>query len=94
MWDQQQQPLDQETAGGLEHLRKQERVWFNWVCRLHDVHAGTQTPQSAAILSIARRRWADARRALERAEQQASPPPDSFERSESRAQPPARQSSD
>jgi hypothetical protein len=53
----------------FEHLRKQERVWFNWVCRLHDVHAGTQTPQSAAILAIARRRWADARRALERAEQ-------------------------
>jgi hypothetical protein len=84
MWDEQQQTLDQETTGGLEHLRKQERVWFNWVCRLHDVHVSAQTPQSAAVLSIARRRWADARCALERAEQQASPPPDSFVRSESR----------
>ncbi len=71
MRDQQQAIQNEQPAGGLEHLRKQERVWFNWVCRLHDVHAGTQTPQSAAILSIARRRWADARRALERSEAQA-----------------------
>jgi hypothetical protein len=55
------------ASARFEHLRKQERVWFNWVCRLHDVHAGTQTPQSAAILAIARRRWAEARRAVERA---------------------------
>jgi hypothetical protein len=52
----------------FDQLRKQERVWFNWVCRLHDVHAGTQTPQSAAILAVARRRWAEARHALECAE--------------------------
>jgi hypothetical protein len=58
------------ASRGLEQLRKQERVWFSWVCRLHDVHAGTQTPQSAAILAIARRRWADAQRALARAEAQ------------------------
>ncbi len=57
-----------DEQDGFEHLRKQERIWFSWVCRLHDVHAGAQTPQSAATLSIARRRWADARRALERAE--------------------------
>ena len=68
MWDQQQRTLNEGITAGLAHLRKQERVWFSWVCRLHDVHAGTQTPQSAAILSIARRRWADARRAVERAE--------------------------
>jgi hypothetical protein len=68
MWDQQQTSgPDERPVTRLEQLRKQERVWFNWVCRLHDVHAGTQTPQSAAILSIARRRWADARRALDRA---------------------------
>ena len=71
MRDQQQAIQNEQPAGALEHLRKQERVWFNWVCRLHDVHAGAQTPQSAAILSIARRRWADARRALERGETQA-----------------------
>jgi hypothetical protein len=71
MWAQQQTTnLNEQSAAGLEHLRKQERVWFNWVCRLHDVHTGTPTPQSAAILSIARRRWADARRALERGEAQ------------------------
>jgi hypothetical protein len=87
MWDEQQVALNQEIAAGLEHLRKQERVWFNWVCRLHDVHAGLQTPQSAAILAVARRRWADARRALERAEGQASAPPDSFGQGASRAQP-------
>jgi hypothetical protein len=87
MWDEQQTTeLNEQSAGWLEHLRKQERVWFNWVCRLHDVHAGTQTPQSAAILSVARRRWADARRALERAETQASRPHDSFEPSPARAQ--------
>lgn len=68
MQDQQQTIQNEQPAGTLEHLRKQERIWFNWVCRLHDVHAGTQTPQSAAILSVARRRWADARRALERSE--------------------------
>ena len=76
MWDQQQRTEpNEQSAGGLDHLRKQERVWFNWVCRLHDVHAGTQTPQSAAILSVARRRWADARRALERAETRTSRSP-------------------
>jgi hypothetical protein len=76
MWDEQQTP-DEGSAGRLEHLHKQERIWFSWVCRLHDLNAGTQTPQSAAILSIARRRWADARRAVERAEKQASRPHDS-----------------
>jgi hypothetical protein len=77
--------VNEEAPGRLEQLRKQERVWFNWVCRLHDVHVGTQTPQSAAILSIARRRWADARRALERAETQAQQPPETFERHQARA---------
>lgn len=83
MWDEQQTP-GEDSDSRLAYLHKQERVWFNWICRLHDLHAGTQTPQSAAILSIARRRWADARRAVERAEQQASRPRDSFERSETR----------
>lgn len=71
MWDEQQASLNEGGAGELEHLRKRERVWFSWVCRLHDVHAGIQTPQSAAILAVARRRWAEARRTLERAEQRA-----------------------
>lgn len=84
MWDEQQTILNEDSASALEQLRKQERVWFNWVCRLHDVHAGIQTPQSAAILSIARRRWADTRRALERAEAQASRPHDSHAHSEAR----------
>ena len=70
MWDQQRFSGADEEPDGFEHLRKQERVWFNWVCRLHDINADAQTPQSAATLSIARRRWADARRALERAEAQ------------------------
>lgn len=69
MWDQHQvTEFSEQSADSLEHLRRQERIWFNWVCRLHDVHAGARTPQSAATLSIARRRWADARRALERAD--------------------------
>ena len=68
MRDQQRFSGADDERDGFEYLRKQERIWFNWVCRLHDVHAGTQSPQSAATLSIARRRWADARRALERAE--------------------------
>ena len=66
-----QQSIGDASTGRLEYLRKQERVWFNWVCRLHDVHAGVQTPQSAAILSIAHRRWADARQTLERSEARA-----------------------
>jgi len=86
MWDEQQVALNEEITAELEHLRKQERVWFNWVCRLHDLNAGTQTPQSAAVLSIARRRWADVRCALERVEQQVSPPTDSFGQGVSRAQ--------
>ena len=85
MWDEQQTP-GEDSDSRLDDLRKQERVWFNWICRLHDLHAGTQTPQSAAILSIARRRWADARRAVERAEAQALRPCDSFERNETRLQ--------
>jgi hypothetical protein len=87
MWDEQRfSGANDEVSSRREHLRKQERVWFNWVCRLHDVHAGTQTPQSAAILAIAHRRWADARRALERAETQASGPRELFDLAESRAQ--------
>jgi len=85
MWDEQQTP-GEDSDSRLDDLREQERVWFNWICRLHDLHAGTQTPQSAAILSIARRRWADARRAVECAEQQASRPRDSFECSATRLQ--------
>jgi hypothetical protein len=54
------------TNGRLEQLRQQERIWFAWVCRLHDVHSGVQTGHSAAVLAIAQRRWAEARRALER----------------------------
>jgi len=54
----------------LEHLRQQERVWFSWVCRLHDVHAGAESAHSAAVLAVARRRWAEARRALQREAQQ------------------------
>jgi hypothetical protein len=74
MWDEQQfSKADEESAEArLERLRKQERIWFSWVCRLHDVHAGAQTPQSAAVLAIARRRWAETRRTLSRAEMQAS----------------------
>lgn len=69
MWGQQRIFEADETAqDGFDHLRKQERIWFNWVCRLHDVYTDSHSPQSAATLSIARRRWADARRALERAE--------------------------
>jgi hypothetical protein len=49
----------------LEHLQQQERVWFAWVCRLHDVHSGSQSAHSAAVLAVARRRWAEARGALE-----------------------------
>jgi hypothetical protein len=60
--------LDGESLAGvrLDHLQQQERIWFAWVCRLHDAHVGSQTPQSAAVLAIAQRRWAEARRALER----------------------------
>jgi len=57
------------TNGRREQLEQQERVWFAWVCRLHDVHSGTQTPHSAAVLEVARRRWSEARRALERESQ-------------------------
>jgi hypothetical protein len=74
MLDEQQFPeADEESAEArLERLRKQERIWFSWVCRLHDLHAGAQTPQSAAVLAIARRRWAETRRTLSRAEMQAA----------------------
>jgi hypothetical protein len=56
---------DSPAGARLDHLEQQERIWFAWVCRLHDAHAGSQTPQSAAVLAIAQRRWAEARRALE-----------------------------
>jgi hypothetical protein len=50
----------------LEQLQQQERVWFAWVCRLHDVHSSGESAHSAAVLAIAKRRWAESRRALER----------------------------
>jgi hypothetical protein len=50
----------------FEELQQQERIWFGWVCRLHDVHAGSQSVHSGAVLAIAQRRWAEARRALDR----------------------------
>ena len=87
MWAEQQfLEVSGEPATRLDHLRKQERIWFSWVCRLHDLHDGVQTPQSAAVLAIARRRWADARRALERAEAQAAMPRESLDLDEARAQ--------
>ena len=54
----------------LEQLQQQERVWFAWVCRLHDVHSGSQSAHSAAVLAVARRRWGEVRRTLEREAQQ------------------------
>jgi len=87
MWGEQQfLDVSGESATRLDHLRKQERIWFSWVCRLHDVHDGVQTPQSAAVLAIARRRWADARRALERAEAQAATAHQPFDFEEAPAQ--------
>jgi len=54
----------------LEQLHQQERVWFAWVCRLHDLQADTQVAHSAPILAIAQRRWIQARRILQRAAQE------------------------
>ena len=86
MWGEQQfLEVSGESATRLDHLRKQERIWFSWVCRLHDLHDGAQTPQSAAVLAIARRRWAEARHALERAEAQAAMPRESLDFDEARA---------
>ena len=65
---------DPRTASTrLEHLQQQERVWFAWVCRLHDVHSGSQSAHSAAVLAVARRRWAEARGALEHEARQPRP---------------------
>ena len=50
----------------IEELQQQERIWFSWVCRLHDVHSNAQSTHSAAVLAIAKRRWAEARHALQR----------------------------
>jgi|RhiMethySRZTD1v2_1073278.scaffolds.fasta_scaffold2437865_2 hypothetical protein len=78
MWDEQRSlKLPPGTASDrLERLHQQERVWFAWVCRLHDMHSETQPPHAAAILAIAQRRWTAARRALESAaRQQAGPQP-------------------
>ena len=70
MWILDSQPFlecDTGPAGArLEQLQQQERVWFAWVCRLHDVHFGGESPHSAAVLAIAKRRWAESRQALER----------------------------
>jgi hypothetical protein len=72
--DQQFSDFDSGTIKArLEHLRQQERVWFAWVCRLHDVHSGAASPHSAAVLAVAQRRWAEARRALARQAQQRPP---------------------
>ncbi len=57
---------DARVLGRFEELEQQERVWFAWVCRLHDVHSGDQSPHSAAVLAIAQRRWTQARLALQR----------------------------
>jgi hypothetical protein len=58
--------FNDRANGRLEQLEQQERVWFAWVCRLHDVHSGTQTQHSAAVLEVARRRWSEVRSALAR----------------------------
>jgi len=60
--------LEPSTAAArLDWLQHQERVWFAWVCQLHDMHVGSQTPHSAAVLAIVQRRWTEAQRALHRA---------------------------
>jgi hypothetical protein len=57
-----------------DQLHHQQSTWFAWVCRLHEMHSRLQTPESAAVLAIARRRWADARRALERVDEPTESP--------------------
>jgi len=67
MLDEQQFSEIEPAFRRTEHLQQQEQVWFAWVCRLHELHSRLQTPHSAAVLGIARRRWTEARRALEAA---------------------------
>jgi len=57
----------------LDQLRRHQNTWFAWVCRLHEVQSRLQTPESAAVLAIARRRWAEARLALQRVDGTAEP---------------------
>jgi hypothetical protein len=59
--------LDPVGSDRREQLQQQEQVWFAWVCRLHELHSRAQTPHSAAVLAVARRRWTDSRKALEHA---------------------------
>jgi hypothetical protein len=76
MWDEQWY-LELEAGAAndrLERLHHQERVWFAWICRLHEVHSETQAAHAAPILAIAQRRWTEARRALERAARQDARP--------------------
>jgi hypothetical protein len=51
-----------------ELLRQQRTTWFAWVCRLHELNSRMPTPESAAVLAIAQRRWNQARQALQRAD--------------------------
>jgi len=68
MLDQQQLSSVESGFRQAEQLHQQEQLWFGWVCRLHELHSRLQTPHSAAVLGIARRRWTEARRALDGAE--------------------------
>ena len=68
MSDEPQFTATEPASRGTERLQQQEQVWFAWVCRLHELHSRVQTPHSAAVLGIARRRWTEARRELDRAD--------------------------
>ena len=68
MSGEQQFSVTEPVSRGTEQLQQQEQVWFAWVCRLHELHSRVQTPHSAAVLGVARRRWTEARRKLDHAD--------------------------
>jgi hypothetical protein len=56
-----------EPMSGMAQLERRERAWFASVCHLHELNDRLGTPDSAAVLRVAQRRWAAARLALARA---------------------------
>jgi hypothetical protein len=52
------------TDRSLTELKQDEQRWFSWLSLLHERLPTTRTPNGLRLLEIARRRWLEARNAV------------------------------
>jgi hypothetical protein len=58
--------LPNATDARMAQLHEQEQLWFSWVTILHERLDKADMRDNRAVLEIARRRWLEAKEALQR----------------------------